>query len=213
MFHHFEISALCLWNEWIRPQGSAFDHSGIELGFTKKNLIDACWECRARKYTDTGKFTLRCSVCQKGVVGEKVTKSSSYSRLIVLFFLSTFYFSFKLITYLSLIYLHWKIHCAGGSRACEGHPTYQLPRVLLKDRTLYRKKPIFVVSDSNAKFDDVCWLYYCTLHFVCCFRSSKFRGAQKFQKKLNDLFSLLSIHDWIPLFCCIYWFSSFHFHL
>jgi ubiquitin thioesterase OTU1 len=26
---------------------------------------------RARKYTDTGKFTLRCSVCQKGVVGEK----------------------------------------------------------------------------------------------------------------------------------------------
>jgi hypothetical protein len=42
---------------------------------------------RARKYTDTGKFTLRCSVCQKGVVGEKVTKSSSYSRLVVLFFL------------------------------------------------------------------------------------------------------------------------------
>jgi hypothetical protein len=56
------------------------------LGFTKKKL-DACWECRARKYTDTGKFTLRCSVCQKGVVGEKVTKSSSYSRLVVLFFL------------------------------------------------------------------------------------------------------------------------------
>jgi hypothetical protein len=83
----------------------------------------------------------------------------------------------------------------------------------LKDRTLYRKKPIFVVSDSNAKFDDVCWLYYYTLHFVCCFRSSKFGGAQKFQNKLNDLFSLLSIHDWIPLFCCIYWFSSFHFHL
>jgi ubiquitin thioesterase OTU1 len=26
---------------------------------------------RARKYTDTGKFTLRCSVCQKGVLGEK----------------------------------------------------------------------------------------------------------------------------------------------
>jgi ubiquitin thioesterase OTU1 len=42
---------------------------------------------RARKYTDTGKFTLRCSVCQKGVVGEKVAKSSSYSRLVVLFFL------------------------------------------------------------------------------------------------------------------------------
>ncbi|KAG0617959.1 hypothetical protein M758_4G027900 [Ceratodon purpureus] len=30
---------------------------------------------RARKFTDTGNFTLRCGVCQKGVVGQAVSGS------------------------------------------------------------------------------------------------------------------------------------------
>lgn len=88
---------------------------------------------RKRSYTDTSNFTLRCGVCQIGVIGQKVCNTTYL------------YNPFIRLVYISL-YLLYAFFCnktlhviTGSSPACRSNGTCQLSRIQVRwkreDRT------------------------------------------------------------------------------
>lgn len=84
--------------------------------------------CRKRSYTDTANFTLRCGVCQIGVIGQKVSDALKNTKCFCL--------------YQSVMTMNWSkpsllVHNTGSRWTCSGHWTCQLPRIQMtvQDKT------------------------------------------------------------------------------
>lgn len=118
-------------------------HMHNPYGFDKSIL-----PCRKRSYTDTGSFTLRCGVCQIGVVGQKVLLLELSSLHIVH---HSLIFSWKFRT---LLFHFWRwVEWTGGCGACTSNRPCKLPRVQMKRKE--RTESTFHKSSSSFLWEKI----------------------------------------------------------